>query len=276
MKKGDEVEVRENGNSICIYSNQGLNVDEITINVGGLTPRLVDRFIARAYQKGYDKVIVMFKTTEQLNAVREKIKELLGFEIMDTAKDSCIIQTISSKLDIDFDSALRKAFIFVLDMADSCLEAYEENDRKGLLELYNKDYEVNKFCYYCLRYLNKEKSGGFGTSILYYLIETLEDVGDSYKYLAKHLSNSTPKKEIAKILKGTNGLFRLGYEFFYNPNSKKATESLHTYNDTLQNIENTYKKLKETDDIRILAQIEYILKLVYHYPTMRLDTLKEI
>lgn len=276
VKKGDELEITENGGSLKITTEKVSHVEEITVDVSGLTPRLADRFLARAYQKGYDKITIEFDKPELMIAIQNKVPELLGFEIMEQGKNSCIIQTISSKLEVDFDSSLRKAFIITLDMANSCLEALKNNENKTLENLYHRDFDVNKFCYFCLRAINKGQHEGFGTYILYYLIELLEDVGDEYKALAKILTNVKSKKELIAILAKVNEAFKLGYEFFYKPEKFKAVEAIQLYNQTRQEIDNTFGKLKNVNDLKALMSMNDILKMVYHYPTMRLDTLKEL
>ena len=276
VKRGDELEIKENGTSLNISTEKILHVEEIIVDVSGLTPRLADRFLARAYQKGYDKITIKFDKPELMIAIQNKVPELLGFEIMEQSKNSCVIQTISSKLEVDFDSLLRKAFLTTLDMADTCLEALKNNDAKTLENLYHRDFDVNKFCYFCLRAINKGQHEGFGTYILYYLIELLEDVGDEYKTLAKKLIKIKSKNEIIKVLIKTNEVFKLGYDFFYKPEKLKAVEAINLYNETRGEIENVFGKMKNYNDLKALTTIDYILKLVYHYPTMRLDTLKEL
>jgi len=276
VKKGDEIEIEEDGSKLIVTAESTPTIKDIQVDVSGLTPRLADRFIARAYQKGYDKIIIKYDKQELALAIQEKVKELLGFEVMELTKDTIIIQSISPKLDIDFDSSLRRAFLKVIDMSDTCLEAFTKGDNKTLGNLHHKDFDVNKFCYFCLRAINKGQHQGFGTYILYYLIELLEDVGDEYKALAKILLNAKSKKEIVKVLSQTNEAFKLGYEFFYKPEKIKAVNSLEICNKTRLEIENAFGKVKNSKDLKALATINCILKIIYHYPTMRLDTLEEL
>ena len=276
IKKGEELEVEECGSSLKVHTEKYPHVEEIIVDVSGLTPRLADRFIARAYQKGYDKITLKFDKPELVIAIQNKVKELLGFEIMEQYKDYCVIQSISSKLEVDFDSLLRKAFMITIDMAECCLEGLKNNDPSILENLYYKDFDVNKFCYFCLRSINKGQHQGFGTYILYYLVELLEDVGDEYKELAKILVNIKSKNQIMRVLLKCNEVLKLGYEFFYKPEKSKAVRAMEVYNETSSDISELYAKLKSPVDAKALAAIANILKLVYHFATMRLDTLKEL
>lgn len=266
--------MEEDGNKLLIQTESGPGTKEIEVDVSGLTPRLADRFMARAYQKGYDKIIVKYDKPDIAIAIQEKVNELLGFEIMEQTKDTIVISSISQKLNIDFDSSLRRAFLIVLDMADTCSEAYKKGDKKTLENLYHKDFDVNKFCYFCLRFINKGFHGEFGTYILYYLIEVLEDAGDEYKYLAAHLAKvKTKKKSLIDVLSKVNELTKLGYDFFYKPDKDKAIKSINLYNQIRAEIQ----KLLSTPDQAEAASLNSmytIARIMYHFPTMRLDTLK--
>jgi len=276
VKKGDEIEVEEDGDRLLITTESTPTTKDIEVDVSGLTPRLADRFIARAYQKGYDSITVNYDKAELAIAVQEKVKELLGFEVMEQSKNMIVIKSISAKLDIDFDSSLRRAFLIVIDMADTCLEAFEKSDNKTLENLYLKDFDVNKFCYFCLRFINKGFQGGFGTYILYYLIESLEDVGDEYKALAKHLAKVKIKKNnLIKIISKVNEITKISYEFFYKPEKEKAVRSIALCNEVREEIKNLLST-KDVNEAAALNSLEFIARIVYHYPTMRLDTLKEL
>ena len=274
IEKGNELDVEEEGTNLLIKTQSAPAAKEIVVDVSGLTPRLADRFMARAYQKGYDTITVKYDKPEIAIAVQNKVKELLGFEIMEQNEDSIIIRSISSKLDIDFDSSLRRAFLIVVDMADICLKAFSKDDKKTLENLFYKDLDVNKFCYFCLRSVNKGFHSGFGTHILYYLIESLEDVGDEYKALAKHLAKvKSKKKELIKIMSKVNEMTKLGYEFFYKPEKEKAVRSITLYNEVREEIRNLLST-RDVNEAAALNSLDCLARNVYHFPTMRLDTLE--
>ena len=274
IQKGDELEVEEQGTKLSITTETIPKINAIEVDVSGLTPRLVDRFLARSYQKGYDRITLNFDKQEIIATIQNKVPELLGFEIMSQTKNSCVVESISAKLNINFDNALRKAFLIILEMGDICLEAFKNGDTKTLENLHYKDYDVNKFCYFCLRSINKGHHEGFGTYVLYYLIESLEDVGDEYKALAKHLSKTTSnKKKLLNILSRVNRLTKLSYDFFYKPSKEISIEFIKLYNKIK---EEAIGLMASTNihEVTSLNSIDIISRLIYHFPTMRLDTLK--
>ncbi len=230
IKKGDEVEVAVDGSTVVISTETGTKMDEIFIDVCGLTPRLADRLVTRAYQKGYDVLNIKYDSPFIIKAIQDKIQELIGFEIMDKSKSDCRIEIISSKLDINFDASFRRAFLTVIDMAQEASSGYGTNDESLVETLLMQDTEVNKFCYFCLRYINKGERHEFGNFALHYLIESLEDVGDELKILAKVLIHTKKKIPlISDLLNQINTMVKNAYDFYYKPDKEKALRGSELY-----------------------------------------------
>ena len=276
LQAGDEIDLIELENALNVSTKSKKLAKEIVVDISGLVPRLADRFMARAYQKGYDKIILKFDDPESMLAVKNKVSELMGFEILKVDKNKIEVEVISKQLDLDFDVMLRRAFLLLLDMAKICHDAWKDNDKKSLENVYHQDFDVNRFLYFCLRELNKSgKIINFGSSILYYLIESLEDLGDELKDLGKLLAKIKLDKEILEILDKMNDMFRCSYEYFYAPEKSKAVKAFKLSKEIKSLIDNALEK-KDKDTIKALISIEFSTRIIYHLTTMRLDTLKEL
>ena len=276
LHQGDEIDLDEIDESLSISTEKKQSTKEITVDVSGLMPRLADRFMARAYQKCYDKITINFDEPELMLAVKNKVQELMGFEVLNISKNEIEVQVISTQLDLNFDVMLRRAFLILMDMAKTCHDAWKLNDKKSLENIYHQDFDVNRFLYFCLRYLNKSnKIMSFGRSILYYLIESMEDLGDELKELGKNLAKLKPDKEVLAIINKMNEMFRISYEFFYTPEKNKAVLAFNISKELSAMIENALTT-KDKDLIRALISIEFSRRIIYHLTTMRLDTLKEL
>lgn len=276
ISKGEELDVQEENDRIIIRTESLPSINEISVDVSELTPRLVDRFIARAYQKGYDKINIKYDKEELAIAIQKKVPELIGFEIMEHAKNNLVIKSISQKIDIDFDSTLRRAFLIVLEMSNVCLEAYSKGDKNTLQNLYFKDMDLNRSCYFCLRHINQGLEKGFGINILYYLIETLEDIGDEFKHLSNLLAKiPSKKKKLINILSKINEFIKLIYEFFYNPEKSIAINSINLYNGLNEDIKSN-SPTKDINECGANISLNYISRMLSHYITMRLDTLEKL
>ena len=276
LTAGDEVDVFEGDTGLTITTEKKQPIKEIIVDASGLTPRLADRFIARAYQKGYDKITIKFSDHEVMKAIKDKVPELLGYEILNTEKNKVEIQVVSKQLDLDFDTMLRRALLLLMEMGQTCHDAWKSQDKKALEEIFYQDLDVNRFLYFCLRVLNtSQEMVSFGRSIIYYLIESLEDLGDELKALGKHLSDLPPDAELLQTISKMNEMFRLSYEFFYTPDTKKALRAYRLSKDIQQFIDEQLEK-KPAKYVKVLVSIDFSVRVIYHLTTMRLDTLKEL
>ncbi len=276
LKPGDEVDLIEVDDSLTISTEKKQPSKEISVDISGLLPRLADRFMARAYQKGYDKIKVRFDEPELMLAIKNKVPELMGFEILNVGKKEIDIQVISTQLDLDFDTILRRAFLILMEMSKTCHDAWKNEDKKSLENIFHQDFDVNRFLYFCLRYLNKsQKMMSFGRSILYYQIESLEDLGDELKELGRQLAKIRVDKDILNILDKMNEMFRISYEFFYAPEKSKAVKAFKLNRD-ISSLINEVIITKNKDAVKAIISIEFSNRIIYHLTTMRLDTLKEL
>jgi phosphate uptake regulator len=276
LNPGDEIDLIEQENTLTVSTEKQQPLKEIIVDVSGLLPRLADRFMARAYQKGYDKITLKFDDPDLMMAVKNKIPELMGYEILKTGKDFLEIQILSTQLDINFDTMLRRALLLLMDMSKTCEDAWKKRNKKTLENIFFQDFDVNRFTYFCLRSLNKSsKIMSFGRSILYYLVESLEDLGDELKVLGKLLTTIKPKKEILDILNKMNEMFRLSYEYFYKPKKEQAVRAYKLYKE-IKSLTDKSLKTDNLDEIKALIAIDFSTRIIYHLTTMRLDTLKEL
>jgi len=275
IQKGQEVEVLEEVDRIIITTDKDPTKNIASIDLSGLTPRLADRMLTRAYQLGYDELTIKFDKIEIGIALQNKVRELLGFDIFEQEEGMLVIKSISSKLDIDFDNALRKTFLIANSMAESCLEGFKKNNKNTLESLRYRDLDLNKFCYFCLRAINKGHYREFDRFIMYYLIETLEDVGDAYKELAKELSKLPPKQKIATLIEKINKILRASYSFFYKPEKDFVLDVDDLLKETKKAIINASNN-STVEERHAIRTIDYLSRLLYHFTTMRLDKLREL
>ena len=276
LNQGDEIDLLEMDDSLTISTEKTQPTKELIVDVSDLSPRIADRFMARAYQKGYDKITIKFDEPELMLAIKNKVPELMGFEILNISKNEIEVQVISNQLDLDFDIILRRAFLILMDMAKTCHDAWKSGDSKSLENIFHQDFDVNRFLYFCLRYLNKSrKVMSFGKSILYYLIESMEDLGDELKELGKNLINIKTDKDVLAIISKMNEMFRISYEFFYTPEKSKAMAAFKLSKEIKIMVDDLLGT-KNKDLIKAIISIEFSIRIIYHLTTMRLDTLKEL
>lgn len=280
IEKGNELDVSVNGKVVSISSGEITKSLELSMDISGMAPRLVDRFLSRAYQKGYDRLYLIHNDVELLATIRSKVHELIGFEIVEQNERSCTIQSIASKINLDFDNFLRKVWFMLKQMAEDVCSAFKNSENKVLENLYLKDLEVNRMCYFCLRMINKQQYGGYEDShqshALYYLIETLESLGDAYKVLASQVAGlKKNRKEIDFILGKLHEQLELSYAFFYGPTKERANSGFVLFKEVEKKIDSFTERSLSRDEIKAQATMHEISKILFHFITVRLDYLEK-
>ncbi len=279
VEPGDELVVREENKSLIISSENVSKIVRIEIDGSRLLPRLVDRFMARSYQKGYDEIIFTHKNQDLLNVIKTKVHELIGYEIVEQDSAKCVIKAISAKIDFDFDNSLKRAFLIVKQMLEEMCAAYAQGNMAALAEVEYRDLEVNRLTYFCLRQINKEHYDSHERNqqlrVLYYLVEILEDLGDAVKKLALRLTKVKRKDLFALIFMRILEQYKCSFEYFYKPSVELANKAYQLHLQADADIEDVCRQKLNEFEIICLLFIKDITNIVYHFTTMRLDYLKK-
>ena len=67
INRGDELDIKENDKTIAITASNHVSNKSLAQNISILEPALVKTFLARIYQKGYDKAYLVHNNIELLN-----------------------------------------------------------------------------------------------------------------------------------------------------------------------------------------------------------------
>lgn len=229
VKKGDEMEVEEKGNSVILTTEKGheTHKKEIMAEKFGL---LLPRCIYSMYKQGVDEIKVNFSNKSSLKIVQDSLgKETVGYEIIDQGENYCVIKNVTGDLE-DFNSILRRTFLMLINMANESLENIKQEDFAHLRNVAFLEESNNRFTTTCRRLLNKKGSGEYDyVGPIYYIIEEIENIADQYKYLCNYLYTLKDKKikinhEVIEIYSMVNGMLREFYGTFYKFDEKKLAE----------------------------------------------------
>lgn len=281
IKKGDELDVREEGKTLII------GVEENTINysiredISSLKPYLISQFLSRAYQKGYDSIYLVHNSLDLLKEIQEKNNELIGFEMIEQNDKNCLIRSLTQKLDLDFDNSLRKGFLIIKIMLETCVKTYS-NTNNAALQNINLDYnQVKRYCSFCMRQINKSQYAApeimRQSHILYSLIGMLEELGNSIRILSENIIQAKKKNnKIFDLLKMMTEQYAIAYSYFYKADVDKANGAYHLYININENIKSLVNTKLSGLEILTIYSIKDSSYLIHHFTTMRLDFLKEL
>lgn len=276
LRRGDELNIRDEGKKLLIEVNRLSFKESIRQDVSGLNSFLVKEFLAKIYEKGYDNVFLIHNNIRLLNEIQKKTLELIGYETIEQNGTSCLIQSIASTIELNFDNSLRKIFLIVKQMLEACHAAYKDSDTSSLRSLYVKDVEVNRFCFFCLRHLNKERHAVENSHSLYYLINLLEELGNACKNLSSNLANSKSRNDgISGLIGLLLNQFDTAYYYFYKPTEEMANKSHAAFMDLDKKIKDTLGANLSADEITAIYAVWHASKILFNITAMKLDSFKE-
>lgn len=227
IKKGDELEVAEQGNRVIVSVDKTPQTESIEIDLSNLE-LMSKRIVAALYKAGYDEIKLKFSKPQELRNVQEVIKDsCIGFEIVEQGNQYIVARKISDAINDEFDSVLRRCFLFLISLTKDGLTAIKKDDVDALNNIILMDSNLNKFSDFCRRILNKQGHPKYKRiAPVYYIVEELEKIGDEYKeiHLLAVSHKIKPTKELLKVYEDLNSFLELFYETFYKFSLIKINE----------------------------------------------------
>lgn len=227
LKKGEELEVQEDFNRIIITNTSEHPGEKAELQIdafGTIIPRAVSAF----YKRGVDELRITYSQPELLESIHEALaKDTVGFEILEQTENSCTIKHVAGDT-TEFESVLRRVFLLMNTMSEECVAAFRKGNYIPLKNIAFLEEANNRFTTTCMRYINtKGTPEGFRKAgPLYYIVESLENLADQYKYLCQHFSKIGEekvkiRKEAIQLFEKANRLVRIYSEIFYKLDQEK-------------------------------------------------------
>lgn len=258
VKKGDEVEITEAEKQLTIHTEKELETKKVTID-DAYDPL----YVAYLYQAGVDEIRVNYKDRAVFQKMQEKIADLMGFEIVDQGERHAEIKNVSSALEEEFDTILRRTFYILEDMGKSSLEAIQSKNFDRLKDLLELEKSVNKFTDFCKRVLTKKGHKNSGkTQFFYAIIRDLEKIGDFYADICKHVSEAktTLDKETVTFYKETNEFLHQFHKLFYKFSEEEAEKFQERKKSLKIKSSNMIKNTKK-EDLYVVYNLTGLVKM---------------
>lgn len=226
IKKGDELDVVEDGEKVVVSSGKSTPKKSIKIDVSNLNPILINKIIYAIYVRGADKIHVTFSNGKEAQLIKEAAKTMIGCTITEESRNSMHISDVHGP-PTDFEPIMRRVFFMLNSMIKDGIEGLKSKKKEFLIELKNKDYEIGDAVNFCLRYLNKR--GHYNvqkTTVIYTTLRNVENLGDEFYWLFKFIAESKDKqeKQIFEIIELIASLFQQYSELVYQFDRDKLSK----------------------------------------------------
>ncbi len=179
LKKGDNIEIINEGNKLGIYADKILPTKEI-IKIEAHGPkRSIKRLIGNVYRKGFNEIEVRYEDSKVIGYINDSLYNLTGFDIVEQDTHHTILKNIANIDDDEFDNTLRRMFLTTISLAKESYKAIKEKKFEDLKSIVKLEATQNKQYMFCSRIVNIAGHKKFKKpSIIYLFLHRLEDVAD--------------------------------------------------------------------------------------------------
>ena len=260
LKKGQEVDVEEQGNALLIRTEKRPEPEVKKIVLDEVKP-ITKRYLDALYKKGYDEIEIHYKDKEDLIPIKEALdNEMKTFEIVEKSQNLWKIRSVSELDDHEFDNLLRQTMILMKEMIKEMRQAIEEKNQKQLRETVEFEKINNKLTHLLRRSLNRKGHPDYKNTILIYIvIEQLEKAADEIRDFCRvYMLNN---KEVAELIKDLDRFTELFYELFYHFDNKKVSEFANKRKDFLRKLESVTKKENPQEFYHLRSYCEILFNL---------------
>lgn len=273
--KGDELEVEEQGSKLSIGTEKGQESGSIEVDVTDLDRDSLMYLIRCLYIRGYNDIKVKFnkqvtdhyrfgKKVKVVSMIHEEVNRLSGVEVVQQRENFCLIKDISQSSIKEFDVVLRRIFLLLTDAIDDLLRGSKKGDSYLLSSLQEKHNTITKFIAHNLRLLNKL---GYpehkNTSLLYYIIRSLDNITDILNDSARDIVDSKIKfsKETESVLITVYSSMNKYHNFFYKFDISFLREITSMRYQLLNDIKK-YSKKVNSGELRVIMNMWQIMEQI--------------
>jgi phosphate uptake regulator len=148
IKKGDEIDVDEDGSALVISKErvQKEKVGEVYFSED--TKRYVRSYIGRFYRHGYTTIRVSFDSPVLVKAIKDATNNLIGADIIDLEKSTCIIKIFPIEETNNIDKYLAKMFNtikYLLTLMEEDLNRGEFKREETVNELRHNNWKLKDY-----------------------------------------------------------------------------------------------------------------------------------
>ncbi len=116
VKKGEELEVAENGPNLTISTQKSKYNKKITLDLSKNSERVVRWVLSSLDKKGYDEIELENITPQQVEIIKELTKDLfVGFTIIQHHQKSLVLGKIAKDEKENYEQVLRRVFLITLN-----------------------------------------------------------------------------------------------------------------------------------------------------------------
>lgn len=274
IDKKSEVDLSISERSLVISSSEKVPGRKLRFDAEDFNYRHLSRVINSIYAGGADEITVVSKK-DIASDILTCLNQTIGFALVSQQKGEYVIKDIGGSGYQDLDEIFKRVFQMLLNFYESAMEDIFGKQEETLESLKLRDHEINKFCIYLQRAINKMSypTPVKGRILFTYSFE-LERIGDEIERLwrtnIKYKVKKTP--QLKKLIENSSEGLAMAFDFYYQFNPKiadkivelreKVREDSMAFqkldSHTLRFVRHVVKIIEDTSDLSHLTLMNYL------------------
>lgn len=266
LNKGDTVSIIEDEDGLRITSKPSERKKETTIELIGYDKPAISAVLTTIYRQGYDEIKINYRTTTEYQHISEETRKLLGLAIIENRKGQCIIKSLPTDLEQNFETLFRRVFFALLQQFEYVGEILDSKDE--LKNFYKRDANLNAIVNLATRMISKgQLSSRFEELKLFHALLLLEECGDDITKFTIEVQELKDIQKLKSTIVQCTEMLRQLYEFYFQkrgtvmefyskyyiywPEEKKSPTKLYE----------SFLKLKDKPVFYLRSSVEKIIQL---------------
>ncbi|MGV8152651.1 MAG: hypothetical protein ACP5OG_06215 [Candidatus Nanoarchaeia archaeon] len=259
IDKNKEVDLEVSEKNILIYTKNTSVGEKIEINADNLEESQIYRILGALYARGADEITFVSKKNLS-SQISKYTNSTLGFALVEQKQDKYLIKDLRQGEYENIDEIFKRVFQMLMIYYDSLIKDVFEEKKEDLESLEARDIEVNKFCLYLQRGINKSsyQNQKQGRALFTYSYE-IEKIGDEIQRAWRTAIKYKPKlsKETLELANLSKEGLEKAFEFYYQFNINKIKE-IYSLRDKVRE-----KSLKiKSSDAHATRFVRHIVKII--------------
>ena len=219
IEKKAEVDVDIIENSLLITSLNKTKGESVRFSAEGLSERNLYVHLASLYSRGVDEVIV--ETSKDISTeITRSLRNLLGFVLIEQREKEYCLRDLGLSYP-QLDDIFKRVFQMVILFYEAAFKDIFGFQQETLDSLKMRDIEVNKFCLYLQRAINKKSyANTINGRILFTYSFMLEKMSDEIERLWRtNIKYKVFKNKVIKeLMIGSKETLARAFDFYYQKN----------------------------------------------------------
>ncbi|HLC53673.1 MAG TPA: hypothetical protein VJK03_03955 [Candidatus Nanoarchaeia archaeon] len=235
ISEASELDVSDAGKSLLINSSGIPDGGSVTLHADGWNERNINAHLAALYAKGADEVIFISKRDISSELIKNG-GAMIGFALVEQDHERYVIRDVSGGNYPHLDEIFKRVFQIILLFYEAAAQDIFGKQQEKLETLKARDVEVNKFCLYLQRAINKMSyADAINGRILFTYSYALEKISDeverAWRTNIKH--NVLKTKALRELVELSKEVLEQAFDFYYRPMTS-GLEAIYALRNTVR------------------------------------------